>query len=283
MAERRLSCHHHVNDSSRSHHAMWLKAPPTCDVILQACVNHFDHNYLDWSVHDGKRAWPLFGIIFKQIRAQRRAAPGCFGFTGAKGCCGSSSHVFWEKFNLAVVRGSETQTKKKERGIVVASPLPSIINDQVEAMREAAISAVALPCRGTRGAADMLFFKNRKLSSSSLLSWNQALIKENPARVLLTWLLQGEQTLPDWSSACEIAKPRSLKSSANFRFVKKPWRTLSKKRFSSCSFTGMESLPRTIDVYKAPTYPTIIQSADLFRLQASFSRLFRRRSSLRRT
>ena len=57
--------------------------------------------------------------------------------------------VFWEKFNLAVVRGSETQTKKKERGIVVASPLPSIINDQVEAMREAGISAVALPCRGT--------------------------------------------------------------------------------------------------------------------------------------
>ena len=59
-------------------------------------------------------------------------------------------HVFWEKFNLAVVRGSETQTKKKERGIVVASPLPaSIINDQVEAMRKAGISAVALPCRGT--------------------------------------------------------------------------------------------------------------------------------------
>ena len=57
--------------------------------------------------------------------------------------------MFWEKFNLAVVRGSETQTKKKEPGIVVASPLPSIINDQVEAMREAAISAVALPCRGT--------------------------------------------------------------------------------------------------------------------------------------
>ena len=55
--------------------------------------------------------------------------------------------MFWEKFNLAVVRGSETQTKKKERGIVVASPF--IINDQVEAMREAGISAVALPCRGT--------------------------------------------------------------------------------------------------------------------------------------
>ena len=48
--------------------------------------------------------------MLKQIRAQRRAAPGCFGFTGAKGCCGGSSHGFWEKFNLAVVRDSETKT-----------------------------------------------------------------------------------------------------------------------------------------------------------------------------
>ena len=41
-----------------------------------------------------------------------------------------------EKFNLAVFHGSETQTKRKERGIVVASPLRSIINNQNEAMRE---------------------------------------------------------------------------------------------------------------------------------------------------
>ena len=60
----------------------------------------------------------------------RRVAPGCFGFTGTKGCCGGSSHGFWEKVNLAVVRGSETQTKRKERGIVVASPLRRINNDQ---------------------------------------------------------------------------------------------------------------------------------------------------------
>ena len=26
----------------------------------------------------------MFGTIFQQIRAQRRAAPGCFGFTGAR-------------------------------------------------------------------------------------------------------------------------------------------------------------------------------------------------------
>jgi len=48
------------------------------------------------------------------------------------------------KFNLGVVRDSETQTKRRERGIVVASPLQSTINDQVEAMREAGISAIAL-------------------------------------------------------------------------------------------------------------------------------------------
>ena len=48
----------------------------------------------------------------------RRAAPDCFRFTGAKGCCGGSSHGFWEMFlNLPVVRGNETQTKRKERGI----------------------------------------------------------------------------------------------------------------------------------------------------------------------
>ena len=69
--------------------------------------------------------------------------------TGAKGCCGGASHWFWEKFSLPVVCDSETQMKRKERGIVVASPLRSIINDQVEAVREASISAIALPCRGT--------------------------------------------------------------------------------------------------------------------------------------
>ena len=29
---------------------------------------------------------------------------------------------FWEKFNLGVVCGSETQTKRKEHGIVATSP-----------------------------------------------------------------------------------------------------------------------------------------------------------------
>ena len=57
-----------------------------------------------------------------------------------KGCRGGSSYRFWN---------SETLTKRKERGIVVASPLQSTINDQVEAMREAGISAIALPWRGT--------------------------------------------------------------------------------------------------------------------------------------
>ena len=62
-------------------------------------------------------------IIFKQICAQRRAAQGCFGFTGSKECHGDSSHGFWEKLDLAVVRGGETQTKRRERKTVAASPL----------------------------------------------------------------------------------------------------------------------------------------------------------------
>ena len=73
----------------------------------------------------------------------------CFECTGAKGCCGGSSYGFWENFSLGVVRGSENQTKRKQRGIVVASPLQNIINYQVEVMREAGISVIALLCRGT--------------------------------------------------------------------------------------------------------------------------------------
>ena len=67
---------------------------------------------------------------------QRQAVLGLL----AKGCRGGSSYGFWN---------SETRTKRKERGIVVASPLQSTINDQVEAMREADISAIALSRRGT--------------------------------------------------------------------------------------------------------------------------------------
>ena len=42
----------------------------------------------------------------KYVRAQRRAVPGCFGFTRAKGCCGGSSHGFWEKFNSRSLKSS---------------------------------------------------------------------------------------------------------------------------------------------------------------------------------
>ena len=74
-----------------------------------------------------------FGTVFKQISAQRRAAPGCFGFTGARGSCSRSYHGFWENFNLPVVRGSETQTKRKECSISCIA-IADVINDQAEAM-----------------------------------------------------------------------------------------------------------------------------------------------------
>ena len=130
-------------------------------VLLQAWVDHVDRNYLLYqTVEYGKRAWRLFGTIFKEIRAHRGSAQGCFGLTGAEGCCGGSAHGFWEKFHLPVARGSDTQTKRKERGNVVASPFRSIIKDQVEA----GISAIALPCRGTmRWCGHSVFWKPKAI------------------------------------------------------------------------------------------------------------------------
>ena len=86
---------------------------------------------------------------FQANTSSKKISTRLFWVSGAKGCRGGSSYGFWKKFKLGVVRGSETQTKSKKHGIVVASPLHSIINDQVEAMREDGISGIALPCRGT--------------------------------------------------------------------------------------------------------------------------------------
>ena len=42
-------------------------------------------------------------------------------------------HEFWENFNLPVVRGSETQTKRKE-GSISCIAIADVINGQVETM-----------------------------------------------------------------------------------------------------------------------------------------------------
>ena len=47
--------------------------------------------------------------------------------------CDRSYHEFWENFNLSVVRGSETQTKRKECSFSCIA-IADVINDQVEAM-----------------------------------------------------------------------------------------------------------------------------------------------------
>ena len=59
---------------------------------------------------------------FQANKSSKKSSARLFWVSGAKGCCGGSSYGFWEKFNLGVVYGSETQTKRKEHGIVVASP-----------------------------------------------------------------------------------------------------------------------------------------------------------------
>ena len=99
--------------------------------ILQACLDHVDHSYLLYQSVDYDDCLAQFlKQIYELKEEQCLAVLGLI--TGAKGCCGGASHWFWEKFSLPVVCGSETQTKSKERGIVVASPLRSIINDQVQ-------------------------------------------------------------------------------------------------------------------------------------------------------
>ena len=113
----------------------------------------------------------------KQIRAQRRAAPGCLGFTG---CFGGSSHGFWENLNnflFAAVNSNE----EKSTWNCSASALRSIINDQVEAMREAGISAIASPCFGTmRLCGHSVFLKTESYNHRVrfLKSWLYSLSKK---------------------------------------------------------------------------------------------------------
>ena len=58
--------------------------------------------------------------------------------------------------------------------------------------------SITLPLNHAWGNADILF-KNRRLSSPCSLYWKLLLIIEHSAQVLLTLLLQSEQTLLDWS------------------------------------------------------------------------------------
>ena len=50
---------------------------------------------------------------FQANTCSKKSSTRLFWFTGAKGCCGGSSHEFCGKFNLADVGGSETQTTEK--------------------------------------------------------------------------------------------------------------------------------------------------------------------------
>ena len=81
--------------------------------MRQACVDHVDHNCLLYRKVDYEDCLAKFSSKYVLKEEQRQAI---FGFTGAKGCCECSSHGFCEKFNLAVVRGSEIhdQTKKQK-------------------------------------------------------------------------------------------------------------------------------------------------------------------------
>ena len=130
---------------------------------------------------------------FRANTCSKKAAPGCFGFTGAEGCCGGSSHEFCGKFNLAVVGGSETQTTEKRTWNCSCITIMIKFNLWEKL-------AFALPYRGTMS---WCGHSVRRVSSSCSLTWKLALLKGNPARVLPTWLLQREQTPFDGPYVCE--------------------------------------------------------------------------------
>ena len=72
----------------------------------------------------GKRAWRLFGIGFEQIRAQKRAAPSCFGFTRAN--AGLAVTVLTTSFGKILIYQlfAAVKLKQREKNVVlVASPL----------------------------------------------------------------------------------------------------------------------------------------------------------------
>ena len=90
--------------------------------------------------------------------------------------------------------------KQREKDVVlVASPLRSTINDQVEATRDADISAIALPCRGTMRWCGHSFKPKGIIVVLAFLKAGFNKKNNNPAHLLLTLLLQGEETIFDWS------------------------------------------------------------------------------------
>ena len=158
--------------------------------------------FCDKALHFSSPLWPPttpYGTVFKQIHAQRRAAPSCFGFNVG---FGKSFYIYQL---LATVK-----LKQREKNVVlVASPLWSIIKyDQVEAMSKADVSTIALPCTEPWGDVDTLLKPKAIIVVLTFLK--AGFNTENSAKVLLTLLLQGEQTLLDWSCVCETVKPRSV-------------------------------------------------------------------------
>ena len=139
---------------------------------------------------------------------------------------------------------------------------------KLKQLREAGISAIELPCRiwNHEVMRTSCFFLKLKAIIVGLAFLKAGFNKKNPAQVLLTWLMQGKQTL----LALTDLLLRNGKTKI-FHFVT-PSQTLSKKIL--CSFTGTGWLPSTLAVYKAPTYPTIIRCADFFGLGTLLASFF---------
>ena len=86
------------------------------------------------------------------MRAQRRASPGCLGLQGQKDVVAVLPTGFERSLIYQLL--AAVKLRQREKNVkLVASPLRSIIKyDQVEAMREAGVSAIALGTLRSNGA-----------------------------------------------------------------------------------------------------------------------------------
>ena len=156
-----------------------------------------------WCSHTTNLCWPCWKYIlyrsvgymesvldnvFKQIRAQRRLAPGCFGW------------MLWRFF--LVVRACETQTKRNERGIscIAITKYYQWSSWSNAKRREAGISAIAFPCRGTMRWCEHSFLKPKAIIV--VLAFLKAGFNKRKASPGAFNLITARRTNPAWLIFC---------------------------------------------------------------------------------
>ena len=160
------------------------------NTTVQAWVDHVDHNYLLYRSVDYDDCLAQFSSKYVLKEEQRQAVLGLlkqkdvvavlpkgFGKSLFSSCSrqwnSNEEKRRWNYSYITITKYYQWSSWSNERSWHFSHCITLPLNHEV--MRTFCF----------------FLFLNQKLSSSGSLSWKMALIKENPARVLLTWLLQG--------------------------------------------------------------------------------------------